>query len=99
MNKTAKKGTKGGKPPSTLFTLGKFADEDYITKQELCEAFKCSPRTMQRMVERFEIPPPIWLAGRKVWIAGKLREWIAQNIERSETEAKEFAKKMRVFDT
>ena len=52
---------------------------------------------MQRMVERFEIPPPIWLAGRRVWIVGNLREWIAKNVERSEAEAKEFARKMRVF--
>ena len=83
--------------PSTLINLGKFADGDYITKKELCIAFKCSPRTMQRMVERFEIPPPIWLAGRRVWIVGNLREWIAGNVERSEAEAKEFARKMRVF--
>ena len=83
---------------ATLINLGKFADADYITKKELCAAFKCSPRTMQRMVERFEIPPPIWLAGRRVWIVGNLREWIAKNVERSEAEAKEFARKMRVFN-
>ena len=44
------------------------------------------------------IPPPKWLAGRRVWIVGNLREWIAKNVERSEAEAKEFARKIRVFN-
>jgi hypothetical protein len=42
-----------------------------ITKQELGKCLGCSDRTLQHMVERFEIPPPMTLGGRKVWIVGK----------------------------
>jgi len=58
-----------------------------VTKRELCRSFGCSERTLQRMVERFEIPPPMTLAGRKVWIAGKVRAWIVEAADRKEAEA------------
>lgn len=68
-------------------SLAQYDDGDYITKIGLSEAFGCTERTLQRMVERLEIPPPMLLAGRKVWIVGKLRAWIRTAAERQEQEA------------
>jgi len=82
----------------TLFNLRGYTDDDFLTKRELCAIFKCAPRTMQRMVERFEIPPPIWLAGRKTWIVGQIRAWIADAANKNVREAAEVARKMHVFD-
>ena len=42
---------------SATISLGGFADSDLITKQELCQCLGCSERTIQRMVDRFELPP------------------------------------------
>jgi predicted DNA-binding transcriptional regulator AlpA len=70
-----------------VMSLGKYRDDDYITKVGLAEVFGCTDRTLQRMVERLDIPPPMLLAGRKVWIVGKLRAWIAQAAERQEAQA------------
>ncbi len=83
----------------TSISLGRFADGDLITKQELAQCLGCSDRTLQRMVERFEIPPPMTLGGRKVWIIGKVRAWFTDAAERREAEALKEARRLRVFDT
>ena len=84
--------------PAATISLGGFADGDMITNQELGECLNCSDRTLQRMVERFEIPPPMTLGGRKVWIVGKIRAWFAYAAERKETEALKEARRLRVFE-
>ena len=86
---------KEGKP--TTINLGKYADGDLVTKSELCRAFNCSDRTIQRMVERFEVPPPMTLAGRKVWIVGKVRAWLTEVADRKEAEAMREARRLKVF--
>lgn len=73
--------------PEIVMSLAQYADGDYITKTGLAEAFGITGRTIQRMVERLELPPPMLLAGRKVWIVGKLRVWIQAAAERQEEEA------------
>ena len=49
------------------------------------------------MIGRFEIPPPITLAGRKIWLVGKLRQWIIDAVTRKETDALNEAKRLRAF--
>lgn len=97
-NQVADAASDNASRPSTLISLGKYHDDDIITKKELCEAFKCGPRSAQRMVERFDIPPPTWLGGKKIWIVGNLRAWIVDAVKRNEAEAMRVARKMRVFD-
>jgi len=77
-----------------VFNLSDYAEDDYLTKAGMCQAFKCTQRTVQRMVDRFEIPPPMPLAGRNVWIVGKLKAWIANAADRLEGEALKEAKRM-----
>ena len=86
-------------PSIASISLGGFADGDMITKRELCRRLGCSDRTLQRMVERFEIPPGMTLGGRKVWIVGKVRAWFADAAERREAEALKEARRLRVFDS
>ena len=84
--------------PEIVMSLEKYNDGDYITKIGLSEAFGCTERTLQRMVERLEIPPPMLLAGRKVWIVGKLRAWIRTAAERQEEEALKAVGFLRALD-
>lgn len=85
-------------PPEIVMSLAQYDDGDYITKLGLAEAFGCTDRTLQRMVERLEIPPPMLLAGRKVWIVGKLRAWILAAAVRREEEALREWGNFRAFD-
>ncbi len=88
----------GNTPCIASISLGGFADSDMITKPELCKCLDCSERTLQRMVERFEIPPGVTLGGRKVWIVGKIRAWFADAAERREAEALKEARRLRIFE-
>lgn len=58
-------------------TFGSNAPDGLITKQALCRLFDCSGRTIERMVARCVLPPPIRLAGKRVWQAGTLGAWLA----------------------
>lgn len=83
--------------PATVIGLGRYRDGDFITKKELGQALGCSERTLQRMVERFEIPPPMSLAGRKVWLVDKLKAWLSDAAERKESEAVREARRLKIF--
>ena len=89
---------RGNDAVATVICLDRFSDGDYITKAGMSEVFSCSERTIQRMVERFELPPPSTMAGRKVWRAGKVKAWLAQADDRTEAEALKEAKRLRIFD-
>lgn len=80
-----------------VISLSGYSDTDFITKAELCRALQCSERTIQRMIGRFEIPPPTTLAGRKIWLVGKLRRWIIDAVIRKGTDALNEAKRLRAF--
>ena len=82
---------------AALITLDRFPDDRILTKTELAEALCCSPRTLNRMVEKFEIPPGIILGGRCVWIVGKVKLWIASSASRREAEAEKEAMRRRLF--
>lgn len=84
---------------ASIISLDNYGDTAYLTKPEMCRALSCSERTLQRMIERFEIPPPMTLGGRKVWIAGKVRAWLTEAANRKEAEALKEARRLRVFDT
>lgn len=84
--------------PEIVMSLSRYDDGDYITKAGLAAAFGCTGRTIQRMIERLDIPPPVFLAGRKVWIVGKLRAWISSSAQRQEEEALKAMGPLRAFD-
>ncbi len=81
---------------AALITLDRFPDDRILTKIELAEALCCSPRTLNRMVEKFEIPPGIILGGRCVWIVGKVKLWLASSASRREAEAEKEAVRRRI---
>lgn len=79
------------------FRLGAYLDGDYLTRTGMRMVFKCSERTLFRMVDRFEIPPPMSVAGRSAWMVGRLREWMAAAARSREEEAMREAKRLNVM--
>ena len=71
-----------------VLKTGSTIDGDMVGKRELCRSFGCSERTIQRMVKRFEIPPPIVLAARKYWNVGRMRLWLSDRANRAEADAR-----------
>lgn len=80
-----------------LLGLSRYRDEDILTKEELARALGCSPRTLQRFVQRFEIPPAVWLGNRAVWIAGDVKKWIQEAAEKKRQAALKEAKRLDAF--
>lgn len=80
-----------------VFWLAQYADNDILTREGMCQVFKCAPRTVFRMAERFEIPPPTPLAGRSVWVVGRLKAWIIGIAQSKEEEALREAKRLKIL--
>jgi len=66
-----------------------------IDEARLAEEFGVTSRTIRRMVSRFELPPPISLAGRSVWIAGRVLNHLDAAAERTQQLADKQAKQLR----
>jgi len=64
-----------------------------LDETALAAAVGCSKRTLRRMVGRLEVPPPIRLAGRASWQAGRVLAWLGARAERAEHEAERAAAK------
>lgn len=70
-----------------LTTLAELPENSYLDDKALGKALGVCAKTIRRMAARHELPPPVRLAGRSLWIAGKVRAWIAEREEQAEREA------------
>lgn len=87
-----------GEEPLVIL-LGEYHEDDMLTKLGMAVTFKCTLRTVQRMVDRYEIPPGIQFAGRCLWRVGRLKTWIANIADAKEAEAVKQAKRLNAFRT
>jgi hypothetical protein len=87
----------GSDVASLALDLAGYANGDYLTKTGMRQVFKCTGRSIQRMVDRFEIPPPAFVGGRNIWNVARLKAWIADIAGRREAEAARAAKRMKAF--
>ena len=58
-----------------------------LDESRLAGALCVTPRTVRRMVTRHELPPPVRLAGRSCWLAGRVLAHIDAACERAAREA------------
>lgn len=81
-----------------LTRLAELPEDSYLDDKALGAALGVCARTVRRMATRHELPPPFRQAGRAIWIAGKVRAWIAEREEQAEREArKEIARIQKLF--
>lgn len=78
-------------------TLNGYAPDAFIGKKALCRLFQCSGRTIQRMVARRDLPPPLTHAGKCGWFAGILGQWLAEAAKRKQGEVEEEAARLRAI--
>ena len=58
--------------------LAEYPPDTLLSQRALASVLGVSPRTIRRMICRYELPPGIKLGGRKVWIVRALREFLEQ---------------------
>jgi len=59
-----------------------------LDETRLAQLLRVTPRTIRRMVGRHELPPPVKMAGRAVWFAGRVLAHIEDAADRAAREAK-----------
>lgn len=62
---------------------------------ELAYYLEVTPRTLHRMRKHFQIPPPVRVAGRCVWFAGRVISYLREEAIRLEGEAQRNAMRLR----
>jgi len=67
--------------------LARLPEKSILDERQLAITLSVSPRTIRRMVSRFELPPPIRLGGHSVWLAGRILQHLENCAERAAREA------------
>jgi len=76
--------------------LAELPAESLLDSAALARCLSVSTRTLRRMAGRGELPKGIKLGGRRVWIAGKILEFLAHRADRHAAEAKKVAARLAV---
>ena len=63
--------------------LALLPEKAMLDESKLAESLRVTTRTVRRMVSRFELPPPIPLGGRSVWMAGRILQHFEDAMERA----------------
>ena len=74
--------------PGTLISaLAELPTKAILDEARLAHFLQVSPRTLRRMVARFELPPAITLGGRSMWVVGRILDYIEARAESAERDA------------
>jgi predicted DNA-binding transcriptional regulator AlpA len=82
-------------PWSPQIPFHAYPDDAMLRRSELARTFSCGERTVQRMVQRHELPPPVRIASKSVWVVGALKAWFREDADRRAREAAEEANRLR----
>jgi predicted DNA-binding transcriptional regulator AlpA len=80
-------------PGLVIDELATLPERAMLDEARLAALLCVTPRTIRRMVSRFELPPPVPLAGRSVWFAGRILDHIEKAAEKAEREAQRQARR------
>lgn len=74
--------------------LAKLPERSILDEGRLAGILNISSRTLRRMVARGELPPPIPLGGRSVWLSDRLLSYLNSAAEKAEKAVSEEAKRI-----
>lgn len=81
----------------SLVSLSDYPDSTMFSNIELGEIIGRSTRSIQRAVERGELPPPTRLFGKAVWMAGQIRKHVESSLEAKAKEREELNRRISQF--
>ena len=83
--------------PKLIVGLAQLPAKALLDEDALAGVLSVSKRTIRRMVARFELPPPIALAGRSTWIADRVLAHIEARAERAARKAELEARRIEAL--
>lgn len=78
--------------------LAALPPEQMLDIKAMAICFKCSTRTIQRMVKRRELPPPIVFGNKSIWTVKRIRDRIDHLYEAAVKAAAREASRLRDFE-
>ena len=76
-------------------TLARLPEKALLDESRLAAALQVTSRTVRRMVSRLELPPPVQLGGRSVWMVGRVLDHIESALEDAKQEAAKELQRIR----
>lgn len=81
--------------PGVIDALARMPVQTLLDERALAAALKVTTRTIRRMVGRYELPPGVPLAGRTVWLSGKVLAFLEEKLDRAARDAERRATAMQ----
>jgi hypothetical protein len=80
-----------------LSSLLKAFGESLVTKEDLAQLFQRHPVSIQRAVERGELPPPIMLLGKHYWTVDILARHFEKRLETAAHDIERVTRNVQYF--
>ena len=85
--------------PGVYDALARLPKQALLDEGAMARAFGVNGRTIRRMVSRHELPPPLKRAGRALWFAGRVLDWLEEEADLLAKEADKLRQKIRSYST
>ena len=83
--------------PGVIRELGELGPGAVITEEGIAHLFNRCERSVQRAIERGELPPPTRLFGQKTWTVGAILEHIKDRLQIEANERNRMDEKIRTL--
>ena len=77
--------------------LADLSPKTLLNEHAMASIFAVSQRTIRRMVVRFELPPPVALAGRSTWVAERVLDHIEARAEKAARKAEQESRRIEAL--
>ena len=83
--------------PGVYDALARLPERALVDEGAMARAFGVNGRTIRRMVNRHELPPPLKRAGRALWFAGRVLDWLEEEADLLAKDADKLRKKIQSY--
>lgn len=77
--------------------LAELPEKALLTEEAMARILGVSRKTIQRMVERYELPPAIHIGGKNYWIAGRVLAYLDDRAAHAERELRSEISRIRKY--
>ena len=84
--------------PGVIRELGELGTGAVITEEGIAHLFNRCERSVQRAIERRELPPPTRLFGKKTWTAGAIVQHLENRLQAEASERDRMEAKIRTLN-
>ena len=84
-------------PGNAIARLAELPERALVDEQFVANVFDVTPRTVRRMVARCEIPPPLSVGSRSMWLAGRILDFLDGRAQQAQRDAEREAERISEY--